>query len=94
MLLVLSVIVSRENWLFLRHMNLLGLSDDVVRELAAEHIEPGRVPALYAYLFKLDLNGSIRKCSRLMQLHSTAETFDRAAETLFARLQVRHAKCS
>lgn len=82
--------VTPETCFFLRHMSLLGLPDDVVRELAAEHIEPGRVRALYAYFFKLDLNASIRKSSRLMQLHSTAETFDRAAETLFTRLQVHN----
>ena len=71
-----------------RYMNLLGLADETVRELAAEQVEPGLLRALYTYLFKLDLDHSIRRCPRLMQLHSTAEAFDLAAEILFEKLQV------
>lgn len=71
-----------------RHMNLLGLPDEVVQEIAYDKVVPSRLTRLHRFLFELDLNSSIRGCARLMALHSTAETFDQAAEALFKNLQV------
>lgn len=72
-----------------RHMNLLGLPDDVVQDIAMDKVVPTRLTALYRFLFELDMNNNIRGCSGLMQMHSTAEVFDRASEAFFVKLQVQ-----
>ena len=72
-----------------RHMNLLGLPDDVMQDIAVDKVAPTGLTALYRFLFELDMNNSIRRCGSLMALHSTAEVFDRAAESFFAKTQVR-----
>lgn len=71
-----------------RHMNLLGLPDDVVQDIAVDNVTPGRMTRLYRSVFELDMCYHIRSSPKLMAMHSTAEVFDSFAETLFHKSQV------
>lgn len=72
-----------------RHMNLLGLPNDVMQDIATDQVVPTRLTALYRFLFELDMTNNIRGHGGLMQMHCTAEMFDRTAESFFIKLQVQ-----
>ncbi|KAL3131923.1 Na+/Pi symporter [Trebouxia sp. C0009 RCD-2024] len=74
----------------IKRMNLLGLDEATVRELAADDASQdvkGWLQRAHTYLFQPDVFASVSSNDTLMRIHSTAEEHDKAAEELFAPLQ-------
>ncbi|KAL3161411.1 hypothetical protein ABBQ32_010301 [Trebouxia sp. C0010 RCD-2024] len=75
----------------LKRMNLLGLDETTVHELAMDERGvdmKGWVHRLQAWLFEGDIFASVASDDVLLRIHSTAEEFEGAAEECFVPLQV------
>ncbi|KAL3163379.1 hypothetical protein ABBQ32_009765 [Trebouxia sp. C0010 RCD-2024] len=74
----------------IKRMNLLGLDEATVRELASDDASQdvkGWLQHVHTYLFQPDIFASVSSNDTLMRIHSTAEEYDKATEELFAPFQ-------
>ncbi|KAL0049305.1 hypothetical protein WJX82_010880 [Trebouxia sp. C0006] len=75
----------------IKRMNLLGLDETTMKDLAAEDVTTdvqGWLRWAHAHFLQVDLFKSVPASDTLMRIHSTAEEFDSTAEDFLAPFQI------